>query len=899
MALHQYLIAFCVWMLASATLVAQTPVFETYSLGFVYNTAQHPLCLTDMDGDLRDELVRVGTDGLYIDYFEDADARYTRRIEIPSLNLPKWSICAGDLDGNGFIDFLLGGDKRASALIQQGRTYNQQIANGQLVSQRTTLHDIDHDGDLDAFVCNDEGASLLFKNRGDGMLEDGKKIEGFSESAGNYSAIWTDYNNDQQIDVYISKCLAETPVNDPRRINQLYKNMGDGSFVEVGKAAGLEDSAQTWTTAFEDFDNDGDMDVYLVNHDISNRLFRNNGDGSFTDVITNSGLNIYDFKAFELNTADINNDGYIDIVTDQKTSLFLGNGDLTFHSADSPVKAGALGDVNNDGFLDLARGRNLWVQQANKNHWIKFKLNGIQSNLMGIGARIVIYTKDQIQLRELRAGQGYGAMSGLHIHFGLGQMNHIDSVLIHWPSGITTKVLSLTADASYEITECEGQAFAFTPETIDSLMCLPPMILNSTSPAGKWLWSNGDSSHSIAVIRPGIYTAYQQANNGCWQAAIRYRVQLENESPPTFLRDSIFPTLCLGTEVRLPWYKDSDIISSLNWGGKNNLYVNQEGRYIIEKNLICQPGQRLHDTLDLAYTKVEMPTVDSTHWTQDSVTFFSSDPNTLWYQDDQTIQPLAQGPSYTGYIPFLFNKVFLEAYTPVKDVIQSGGRKNAEGGSDVFAKRDLYFHVKETMHLHSVDMYVLKKLSEGNRYIALTNHAGELIAGYTTVLHEGMNRVQLDVILEEGQYKLSCDRSDQAMNAGDYNYPYPLGDIGSIDSCSGNANFYPYFYNWKFSRPPQRCKSERNIYIWLATHEPEDSNDIVIYPNPSHDYIKVDQGDHNITSYTIFQSDGRVVAKSILYEKDGIKVADFSPGVYILKLKTSKGKIIAKKIIIF
>ena len=57
-----------------------------------------------------------------------------------------------------------------------------------------------------------------------------------------------------------------------------------------------------------------------------------------------------------------------------------------------------MGDVNNDGFLDLAKGRNLWVQQANENHWIKFKLNGIQSNLMGIGAWIVIYTKDQIQL---------------------------------------------------------------------------------------------------------------------------------------------------------------------------------------------------------------------------------------------------------------------------------------------------------------------------------------------------------------------------------------------------------------------------------------------------------------------------------------------------------------------
>ena len=105
--------------------------------------------------------------------------------------------------------------------------------------------------------------------------------------------------------------------------------MGDGSFIEVGNTAGLADSAQTWTTAFEDFDNDGDMDAYVVNHDISNRLFRNNGDGSFTNVIAHSGLIADDFTAFELNTADLNNDGYIDIVTDQKL-LFSGKRRLNF-----------------------------------------------------------------------------------------------------------------------------------------------------------------------------------------------------------------------------------------------------------------------------------------------------------------------------------------------------------------------------------------------------------------------------------------------------------------------------------------------------------------------------------------------------------------------------------------
>ena len=197
--------------------------FETYSLGFVYNTAQHPLCLTDMDGDLRDELVRVGTDGLYIDYFEDADARYTRRIEIPSLNLPKWSICAGDLDGNGFIDFLLGGDKKHLHLFNMaGLTINKlPMGNWSAnVPPCTILITMETWMPLSAMTR----CVFALQNRGDGMLEDGKKIQGFSELAGNYSAIWTDYNNDRRIDVYISKCLAETNVNDPVALTNFIKH---------------------------------------------------------------------------------------------------------------------------------------------------------------------------------------------------------------------------------------------------------------------------------------------------------------------------------------------------------------------------------------------------------------------------------------------------------------------------------------------------------------------------------------------------------------------------------------------------------------------------------------------------------------------------------------------------
>lgn len=879
--------------------IAQHPAFIASELDFIYNSQSLPPVMADVDGDQRDELVRFNETGIYLDSFPKSGGRYTQHTALNLSQLPKWSTVAGDIDKNGLVDFILGADQNVILLQQYNRTYNELILPGSLVSQRANLLDLDKDGDLDVFVCNDEGENYYYENDGNGSFHQSQVLSSLSKLAGNYSSIWSDINGDGRLDLYISKCFANVPPSDERRKNVLYIQQNDGQFKEEANQRGVADTAQTWTTSAEDFDNDGDIDLYVLNHDMANRLYRNNGDGSFTDVISHSGLDAYDYGAFEVVTGDFNNDGYIDILTDQNHSLFLGKGDLSFENTPTQVKAGAVGDINGDGFLDVFNDRMIFENTKNQNHWIKFKLNGIWSNTNGIGARIVIYANGKHQLRELRAGQGYGAMSGLHIHFGLGQENHIDSVRVLWPSGITTTVLNLAANACHEITECDGHASVSKPETKDSLMCISPMIVRSPTQTGIWLWSNGDSSHTISVIQPGIYTAFKQEGNGCWQAEVRYRIQMENNSPPTFLRDSILPHPCQGNEVRLPWYKNSDIVHAHNWEEKNYLYVNQDGSYVIEKSLSCQPGQKLYDTLDLQFTKVDKPTVDSTHWTQDSVTFYSSDPNTLWYKNDQTEQPLAQGPLYTGYIPFLYNKVFFEAFNLINDVVQSGGRKDAKGSFDVFPNRDLYFSVKETMHLQSVDMYVLKKSSEGNRHITLTNQIGELIAEYTTNLQEGLNRLSLDIMLQKGHYKLSCDRSDQAMNAGDYNYPYPLSNLGSIDSCTGKVNFYPYFYNWKFSGSPQLCKSERNVFIWLSTEDEGQGDGILIYPNPANEYINVDQGKNEIISYSILQIDGRYVAEGAFNQKDSIIITDFSPGFYVLLLKTRKGKIITKKVAIF
>ncbi|MBK6784499.1 MAG: VCBS repeat-containing protein [Saprospiraceae bacterium] len=114
-----------------------------------------------------------------------------------------------------------------------------------------------------------------------------------SELPGNYSSVWTDYNNDGKADLYVSKCLPNTLPGHPARTN-LYKNLGSNQFQEVGAQAHVDDNAQSWTSVFEDFDHDGDMDFLVINHDDNNRFYRNNGDGTFTDIIEFTGIDVFD-----------------------------------------------------------------------------------------------------------------------------------------------------------------------------------------------------------------------------------------------------------------------------------------------------------------------------------------------------------------------------------------------------------------------------------------------------------------------------------------------------------------------------------------------------------------------------------------------------------------------------
>lgn len=447
--------------LGSATMFAQVTFENRDDLisSYSYNSE----VAVDMNGDNLDDYVRIAGSGVGIDY-QNADGSFTSQFYSMGIsNPPTWSVAAGDMDGDGFTDLVLGNGTRVSFLwanstdgINITSFTEDDSDNTYIFSQRSNVVDIDLDGDLDAFVCHDVDESHPYRNDGGRNMTMDQNFVVTLDRPGNYQSLWVDYDNDGDLDMFMTKCRGGASPGDVNRDNAMYTNNGDGTFTENGLDIGMRDNAQSWSTVFQDFDNDGDFDAFIVNHTDQNRLMINDGNGNFTDQIAGSGIAAGDLGAWENQAADFDNNGFVDIFSELNRELYLNQGDGTFLGYDLPFDEGGIGDMNNDGFLDVVRNNDLWINDGNDNNWVKMKLIGTESNIQGIGARIEIYGEWGIQIREIRSGTGFSHMSSLTGHFGLGAAESIEKIIIKWPNGITDQYLDPDINVMHVYTEGEA-----------------------------------------------------------------------------------------------------------------------------------------------------------------------------------------------------------------------------------------------------------------------------------------------------------------------------------------------------------------------------------------------------------------------------------------------------------
>ena len=354
--------------------------------------------------------------------------------------------------------------------------------------------DFDLDGDLDVYLAND-GANRLYRNDGEDPGAPGvwlfvdaaaSDTNGVGDNQYTMGSAWGDYDNDGDPDLYLANYLDG--------VNRLLRNdgvdPGDPArivFTDVAPALGLDDAGWGVGTAWGDYDNDGRLDLYLANRG-ENHLFHQTAGGVFVDVTAESGAGLDDDQySTGVAWADYDNDGDLD--------LYLGN-----HWPDAGPEYAANRFFRNDGedpgapgtwvFVDVAPATGVSVADtsstcsvtfvdhdddgdldlylvsmtagANKlfrndaaggNHWLHLDLSSPQPNTAAIGARVRVVAGGVSQIRDVDGGSGFLSQGSLTVEFGLGAATAADSVIIDWPSGATQVLLAVPADQRLPVSE--------------------------------------------------------------------------------------------------------------------------------------------------------------------------------------------------------------------------------------------------------------------------------------------------------------------------------------------------------------------------------------------------------------------------------------------------------------
>jgi hypothetical protein len=402
-------------------------------------------CVVDMNNDGLDDVVDVGPTTIRVNYQQTGGGFLPTSYTTTAADHPaSWSICAGDLDGNGHNDLMYGASDGVTFMLASadGSAFTELSFAEYIFCQRTNLVDINNDGHLDAFSCHDIDANVYFLNDGAGNFSFNQG--GLGEDCGNYGSVWTDIDNDHDLDLFVAKCGC-----DP--VDICYRNNGDGTFTNAAAPLGFADSQQSWSSAWADFDNDGDLDVLIGTSAADyQKLMRNDG-STFTNVTPGSGFDASGVSNIDWVAHDFNNDGRVDVLGDN--TMFLNNGDMTFTAGIVLPHNGPIGDLNNDGYLDIQNNNNLYMNAGGTNHYLVVNTVGTLSNKNAIGARVQITSALGTQIRDVKSGDQFHFMSSLKTYFGLGTDTEVSNLTIYWPSGLVSSIDNPAIDGTLTVVE--------------------------------------------------------------------------------------------------------------------------------------------------------------------------------------------------------------------------------------------------------------------------------------------------------------------------------------------------------------------------------------------------------------------------------------------------------------
>ena len=429
----------------------------------------------DYDGDGFPDLY-VTQYGRSILYHNNGDGTFTDLTEKAGVAAPGWSSSAVwfDYDNDGRLDLFV------CQFVEFSKAKNKDCRTGEDAKRGYCIPHL-----------YPPTSSWLFHNNGDGTFTDVSKSSGIAAHAGKaWGVVATDINNDGLVDLFVANDTVA---------NFLFVNRGGGKFEEIGEPAGVAYSAEGRPRSgmgvdSADFDQDGWMDLFVANVDREMySLYRNNHDESFDDQagVTGIGAATRLMSGWGLKFLDFDNDGELDLflangnpddlieqihpqVKYQEPMLLFRNTGKSFQNVSSqsgpvfakPLSARgmAVGDFENNGALDVLISVNngapvlLRNNIGAQNHWLGVKLVGKKSNPDAVGARITYQAEDLKRSRMKVAGGSYLSSHDPRIVLGMGQRKKIDWLEVKWPRpGGVERFTELPIDQYITIVEGEGK----------------------------------------------------------------------------------------------------------------------------------------------------------------------------------------------------------------------------------------------------------------------------------------------------------------------------------------------------------------------------------------------------------------------------------------------------------
>jgi hypothetical protein len=399
------------------------------------------------------------------------------------------------------------------------------------VNERTygiSFADFNRDGFLDMYVAiygpNGLGntyATLnhLYRNDGDGTFTDVTIEAGVSDGyQSSFQGTWFDYDNDGWVDLFV--------INDRIFENSLYKNNGDGTFTDVSDIAGIGFAGEDpMTCTVGDFDNDGDLDVFLTNTDQGpSLLLVNNGDGTFSESADehNVAFVVWCWGAV---WADYNNDGLQDLYVSsghwndniEENLFFVNHPDYIFSQEQDIFQnnhiarsfAPTRGDFDNNGYYDIAVLNEdpydvfLWQNTGGSNNYVKITLQGTLSNYFAIGSWLRVYVDGQQYTQYTMCGENYVSQNSQHHIFGVGTATIIDSIQVEYSSGHIDFYYNLAVNQNYLLVE--GDSYAAHVLAGSTSICQGQSTQLESGSHFEVTWNNGLTDSVITVSESGLY----------------------------------------------------------------------------------------------------------------------------------------------------------------------------------------------------------------------------------------------------------------------------------------------------------------------------------------------------------------------------------------------------------